>query len=713
MKQRKATNHELLNEIKELQNKYNSLKASYEKYFTRNRQTDDTLRQDGKRFQKIVEQAPIAMAVVSMDGVIEFINDKAVKVFGYLHEDIPNMDRWWEQAYPDDAYRREVVTDWMGRVQKAIIEDREILGNEYRVTCKDGAIKTIFISGVPVSDKIFVLFEDITERKQAEEALRQSEERFSKAFRISPYAYMIANLEDGKIIEVNDAFTLVSEFTREEALASSTLNLKLWVHEEDRQRFVTSLRNGQNVVRQEVQIRSKSGNIATVLFSAQVIRLNNIPCMISIVEDITERKKAEFLLKEKSGELEAQNKEYMQLNEELIQTNTELQIAKNKAEESDRLKTAFLQNMSHEIRTPMNAIMGFSDLLAREFNNKIKLEKYSKIINQSCSDLLNIINDILDIAKIESGQVSVNIAECKLTTLFSEISVFFREYQEKYDKLNIKFNMQADDNISTAVIYTDNVKLKQILINLIENSFKFTENGEIRVGCKLDKNNHLLFYVSDTGIGIPVEKQKLIFERFVRLEQSTNRFYSGTGLGLSIVNGLIDLLGGKIWLEPQPANLRAGITGGTTFYFSVPCEIATSVIDDRLKSEIPKKYNFSNKTILIVEDDKYNIDYLNEILENTGLIIILSTSGKEAIQISKSQQLDLVLMDIRLPDMDGYELTRMIKKHKPDLKIIAQTAYAAPDDKEKAIDAGCIDYISKPLKRDLLLSLLNKHLLKG
>jgi PAS domain S-box-containing protein len=405
----------------------------------------------------IVEQAPIAMAIVGMDGTIEFINRKAVQVFGYLHEDIPTMDRWWVQAYPEEVYRKEVVADWTGRIQKALTEGREIAGNEYRVTCKDGAVKTMFISGVPVSDKIFVMFDDITERKRAEnllaiqrtlalalntttsiemwlelcleaaldasgmdsggiylvsetdsslkltvhkglsptfiastsffdaqspnsrlvmtgqpvyseytnldillddnqrkemlraiavipvtyenrvigcfniashtrsdvpifarsaletiaaqigtgiarlktqESLRESEERFSKAFKTSPYAYIIANMEDGAIIEVNDAFTTMSGFTREEALAGSTLTLKIWVNEEDRQRMVAALREGRAVVGLETSLRGKNGNIKTVLLSAKVLRLGHKSCILSIVEDITERKRAEEELRD-------------------------------------------------------------------------------------------------------------------------------------------------------------------------------------------------------------------------------------------------------------------------------------------------------------------------------------------------------------------------------------------------------------------------------
>lgn len=390
---------------------------------------------------------------------------------------------------------------------------------------------------------------------------------------------------------------------------------------------------------------------------------------------------------------------------ELQNTKDELINAKEKAEESDHLKTAFLQNMSHEIRTPMNAIMGFSNLLVQNYNNKPKLEKFSEIINQRCEDLLDIINGILDIAKIESGQLPVNIEACNLNTLFAELTQFYREQQKRLGKQQIKFNLQALCESSDRVIVTDKVKLKQIFINLISNAFKFTDTGTIEGGCKLDANQNLIFYVSDTGIGIPPDKQQMIFERFAQVEHGSNRLYGGTGLGLSIVKGLVGLLGGEISLESE-------LEKGTTFYFSIPYKTSQIQLHEPLLLNEPEVFQFQNKTILVVEDDLYNTEYIKEILSNTGLNILYTVFGKEAIQIAASQNPDLVLMDIRLPDINGYEATRKIMQHNPNSKIIAQTAYAAHEDTKKATDAGCIDYISKPLKRGLLLSMINKHLSK-
>lgn len=246
---------------------------------------------------------------------------------------------------------------------------------------------------------------------------------------------------------------------------------------------------------------------------------------------------------------------------QIKQIEKELIIAKNKAEESDRLKTAFLQNISHEIRTPMNMIMGFSNLMVDDFDDKANLQEHVQIVNESCNDLLNMINEILDIAKIESGQLSINNDEFNIISIFHELEQYFKHVQDIQEKQKVTFQISVQIPIDNQVIHTDKVKLKQILINLINNAFKFTDKGIIEVGCKFDQQKNLLFYVKDDGIGIPEDKQKVIFERFVQVnKKSTNR---GAGLGLSIVQGLVDLLKGKIFLKSKPGK-------GSTFSFTIP-----------------------------------------------------------------------------------------------------------------------------------------------
>jgi len=353
----------------------------------------------------------------------------------------------------------------------------------------------------------------------------------------------------------------------------------------------------------------------------------------------------------------------------------------------------------------MNAIMGFSELIVNQYNNKQQLEKYSAIIYQRCNDLLDIINDILDISKIESGQLLVHMEECNLNDLFSELTTFFKERQKRTGKQQIKFILHNLCDPQENEILTDKVKLKQIFINLIDNAFKFTDDGRIEGGCKFDHDHKLMFYVSDTGIGIPSDKKDVIFERFTQLNQGTDKVVSGTGLGLPIVKGLVELLGGQIFIESEQGK-------GSNFSFTISYNTIQPIFHKpKIIGNITKS-DYSDKTILIVEDDQYNVEYLKEVLSPNGFKIMITEYAKEAVQIAMAQEPDLILMDIRLPDMDGYEAIRLIKQNKPHLKIITQTAYASSIEKEKAFDAGCIDYISKPIKSELLLSMVIKHLAK-
>ncbi|MEN9444380.1 MAG: hypothetical protein RIS47_1270, partial [Bacteroidota bacterium] len=368
---------------------------------------------------------------------------------------------------------------------------------------------------------------------------------------------------------------------------------------------------------------------------------------------------------------------------------------------SDRLKTAFLQNMSHEIRTPMNAIIGFSNLLHRNFSNIEKLEKFTEIISQRSKDLLDIINDILDIARIESGQVSLNYEKISILKLFTEIKLTFVQQKSlvrfEFDQLGILENTDIE-------LLTDKGKIKQIFINLIGNAFKFTNEGSIRVGYILDCADSIKFYVSDSGIGISAEKFEVIFDRFMQLETGTSRQYGGTGLGLAIVKGLLEILGGKIWLESE-------LGKGSTFYFSIPYTNIRTQKNKMETSVTNQGLDFRNRTILIVEDDAYNALYLEEILSVTEVNTLQTTMGTKAIELCNSVSIDLVLMDIRLPDITGYEATKEIKSKYPNLPIIAQTAYAASGDRQRAFDAGCNDYVSKPMSPDELLSVLTKYLI--
>ncbi len=388
----------------------------------------------------------------------------------------------------------------------------------------------------------------------------------------------------------------------------------------------------------------------------------------------------------------------------------QLEAAKLKAEEADQLKTAFLANMSHEIRTPMNAIIGFSDLLINDAIKEKERKEYLKLIQKSGNNLLKIIDDIIDVAKIESKQLKVRPTECKLSEIFNELSSIFQNAIHKINKPNIELIQNIDDSENDLVIKTDAGRLKQVFNNLISNAIKFTDKGYIEFGYKQLDEKHVYFFVRDTGIGIPQEKQEEIFKRFVQVEDNYTKDYGGTGLGLTITKNIVNLLGGDIWVNSE-------IGKGSTFYFFLPSQFEKeSTLDKpKIKFSIPnKKVSLKNHTILIAEDEETNFLYLHEILKRNGAKIIWGKNGLETINlIEANSNIDLVLMDIKMPEINGLEAIKYIKAIRPDLPIIAQTAFVMDDDKELCIRAGCVDFISKPIKGNKLIEIINKYLVSN
>lgn len=377
----------------------------------------------------------------------------------------------------------------------------------------------------------------------------------------------------------------------------------------------------------------------------------------------------------------------------------ELIDAKVRAEESDKLKTAFLANISHEIRTPMNAILGFSELL-RASSNKQGAD-YIDIITINTRKLLQIITDIVDIAKIEAGKISVYKETFNLNEILYDIYADWNETRKISGKEHISFNLKCDLSDENALIETDMDKLKRIFNNLINNAFKFTENGSINFGYKCKDDKSVLFFVKDTGIGLPEDKLNIVFEHFRQVEESFTRKFGGVGLGLTISKAMVDLLDGKIWVVSNEKE-------GAELYFELPLKVEGKNVElDNGKSH----FNWNGKTILVVEDEYSNFQYINEVLEPTCVKIIHITNGKEAVDYClENQDYDLILMDIKLPIINGLDVTKLIKTAGVTQPIIAQTAYAMADDIQKCKEAGCESYIAKPIKATEFLKLIDKYI---
>jgi PAS domain S-box-containing protein len=386
-----------------------------------------------------------------------------------------------------------------------------------------------------------------------------------------------------------------------------------------------------------------------------------------------------------------------------------LREEKMKAQQSDKLKTAFLANMSHEIRTPMNAIIGFSNLLAIDKDiNSERFNEYLGIIKKSGEHLLALIDDIIDIAKIESGEIQINPTVCNPYSIAKDVYNMFAAKLPLEGKpdLVIKFNCELPAEIN---IHCDSMRLKQVLVNLIGNAIKFTEKGSITLGMQLKDSNFIYFYVADTGIGIESQKQKVIFESFKQADDSIAPAYGGNGLGLAISKNLVELLGGTIWVESI-------LNEGSCFHFTIPYNpvVENISINPAAIPSVHRQMNSYNgqHTILIAEDEESNFIYLRDYLSMRSLRILRAKNGLEAISICLNNPISLVFMDIHMPKLNGYDATRRILQHNPLLPIVAQTAYALPQEREKCIEAGCVDYLSKPIYLNKLSEILDRYLSK-
>ena len=417
-------------------------------------------------------------------------------------------------------------------------------------------------------------------------------------------------------------------------------------------------------------------------------------------------------IRAQNNEIVVQNGEYQQINEEYQQTNEELNritfeliAAKEKAEESDRLKSAFLANMSHEIRTPMNGILGFADLLKEQDITVEDQQDYINIIKNSGVRMLNILNDIIDISKIESGMMEVDIKESNINEQIEYIYTFFKpEVKDKGMQLSYINSLPSKE----AIIKTDREKIFAIITNLVKNAIKYSEKGSIEFGYN-KKGEYLEFFVKDTGIGIAKGMQKAIFDRFIQADFADHQAIQGAGLGLSITKAYVEMLGGKIWVESEEGK-------GSTFYFTIPYNTEPQVImaiknvvsRDKEDSQIKKL------KILIAEDDPTSEKLITKMIEKYCKEDLHVRTGVEAVEAClHHRDIDLVLMDIQMPEMDGYEAARQIRQFNNKVIIIAQTAFGFKGDREKAIEAGCNEYISKPIDKALLKELIKKHFIKS
>jgi len=640
------------------------------------KQIQNTLETSEEKFTKLFNASPDSIILTEADNnVVADVNNKFIDLTGYERSELiekrtTDLGLWYN---PKD---RETFV-------KMLQNKGQVRNFEAIFKFKSGKLITGLISGeiVTLGNKKLILsvIRDISERKAIEDQLvktkikAEENERFFLSFMDFMPAVAFIKDEEGKTIFVNKEMINVH-------------GERQWIGTYTNELFPKEIADKMIADDKDAMDKGYKINVETTIdkhgnkniYQTQKFRIthsNNKKFLGGIAFNITKIK------------------EYEQ----------QLMKAKNIAEESDKLKTAFLANMSHEIRTPMNGIIGFAEMLQKENLKEESKNMYSKIIIKSSHQLLNIVNDIIDISKIETEQVDIFEETFFVNELITDLHLFY-EPKAKKKKLNIYPIKSLPDK--DCIIVTDRTKLRQVLTNLLSNAIKFTKEGSITYGYTLN-NKTLEFFVKDTGIGIPKEFHKKIFERFRQVEVETTREYGGTGLGLSIVKAYVKYLNGKVWLESTKGK-------GTIFYFTIPYKKT----EENLKTETEEVKIDTNPfpfaaNVLIVEDEEINSLYLEEIILDLNLNSLHAGSGIEAIEmVNKHKEIDLILMDIKMPEMNGYEATKRIKKINPQIPIIAQTAFALHEDRGKSLDAGCDDYISKPIKKDDLIAIINKHLVK-
>ena len=673
---------------------------------TERKKAEETLRNTNILLEKTIEQSPVPMILVSMpNALLKFANKASIELFGVQDEvsfkntSIYDLKSTWADI---DMAGTPNPKDAMPLFR--CINGEKIENEERILLRKDGSIRYGLISSYPIYDDEgniiagYLIIMDITERKKIELALSESREKFLKIFDLAPVLISIIRLEDSVYVDLNSYSIGFTGYSREEVIGGKTHDIG-WIDTEGRNKIRQLLEKNNKIDGLEQQFTMKNGTVTWGLVNGELIVLDNQKCLLIIITDITERKKIELLLKQKSEDYEVQNEEYLQLNEELTQTNEELFHAKEKAEESDRLKSAFLANMSHEIRTPMNGILGFTELLKEPQLTGETRQTYISIIEKSGTRMLNIINDIISISKIESGQMELKLSEANINEQIDYIYSFFKH---EIEQKGIQFivHKQLDDKES--VISSDREKLYAILTNLVKNAIKFTNKGVIEVGYE-KINNIIKFYVKDSGAGIPKSQKDIIFERFRQGSELLTRNYEGAGLGLSISKAYVEMLGGKIWVESI-------MDKGSTFYFTIPYDKDADRTEECYNTPFDDKKTIKKLKILIAEDDESSKILISIAVKSLGREIIKVDNGVDAVNACRNNpDIDLILMDNKMPLMDGYEATRQIRTFNKSVVIIAQTAFALAGDKEKAISAGCNDYISKLFNQRVLVEKISKY----
>lgn len=648
------------------------------KNINRYKKAEARLLENEQRFQLAAEAADLGI----WDHVIgtgkTFYSRKWKLILGYYPDEIEDDFSIWEELlHPED---KERMVHFMSDFIKS---DLLIYDAEFRMRHKNGHYVWIKSRASVIRDKngkairIIGTHRDISDEKKSESEYT----KLHQAILQSPISVIITNTE-GYIEFFNPAFCKVTGWSDHELIGKKTNILKSGFQPDSFYEKLWKTISAGNEWQGEFKNRKKTGEFFWELASISPIRnsFGTITHYVKIAENITYLKKIERDLKK----------------------------AKQDAEIANNYKNHFLANMSHEIRTPINTIIGFSELMKNETLSPQKRNKYSDIIEENSQALLRLIDDIIDVSKIEANELKIKKEACALGELFAELEMTYNNFLKRKQNRNLKLIFQLPEEAHHDVIFTDPYRLKQILNNLYINALKYTETGHIEIGYNIINDNKLRFFVSDTGIGIPNDRIKNIFKRFNYTDEATNTGVA-SGLGLSICKDLALLLGGDI-------NVKSIEGEGSVFFLTLPYDkIKIPMVRSAVQTPAAPqqgKYDFSKYTIMVAEDTPYNYEYLKSILQKTGANIVWAKDGIDVLTIFNTTKIDLILMDIQLPEISGYEATTQIRLKDLNIPIIAQTAYAMAEDKQRCYDSGCNEVLVKPIRMDDVLTTVAKYLHK-
>ena len=593
------------------------------------------------------------------------------QIFGVDENFTRNAESWLRLVHPDQ--QEEMHTHLM----QEVIEKGQPFNKEYRIIRQsDETIRWVHGHGELVLDpaghplKMIGTIQDVTEAVEARERLKKSEEKFRKLFEKHSAIHMLLNPDTGQIISANKAAASFYGWSMEELENMNIQEINTMAPDEISE-VMQGVKKGSSR-HFEVQHRLANGQVRDVEIFTSRVDVFDDAYLYAIIHDITDKKR---LLKD-------------------------LVKAKEKAEESDLLKSAFMANMSHEIRTPLNGILGFTSLLtAEELPPPDKRRDYAAIINRSADSLMQLINDILDISKMDAGQLTIEQREFNLLHTLNSLEIMYQKRLVDTQKNQIKLQGQFPHN--NMLMKGDENRLTQIFTNLLDNAIKFTNQGEIAFGIRKITEASITFFVSDTGKGIAPNRQAQIFDRFAQEDESISQHYGGTGLGLAIVKRLMELMQGEITLHSEQGQ-------GTCFEFTIPAQISRAPSPGKgTKATKEEDRAPGHLTILLVEDDPVNQLFYREVLNEPNFNLFLANNGREALKMNEKHRPDVILLDIRLPDLNGLEVARQIRASGNQVWIIGQSAYAMAGDEQAALDAGCNEYLTKPVKASLLLQRLN------